>query len=221
MTPAILLTLSIAADSLKPTIHQEVATAPGYTMNVAWPEFPKAHPLAETLNKLTPSAPRAAQAEFRKAVQSMEQRPNAPWELNIKPVVAYNTPKLVSILYNHFEYAGGAHPNTLTHVVNVAMIDGKPKQITLTDIAVDGAAPRILEMVYLRLTSVRMDRVSEEAAALPPETISKFIVGKGALTFIFDPYAVGAYVEGSYVIKLSYRDLAGYLRRDLIPEALP
>ncbi len=202
-----------------PTIKTEIAKSGFYEINVAWPVFPDSHPLASVLNRETLTPVRLAQQEFVNAARSYSGPVQQDWALQIKPVVSYNSQKLVSIYYEHYEYAGGAHPNTFSYALNVAMIEGKPKKITLSEIAVDGAVREILELVRHRLSGIRFDRVSEEVAELPAETASKFLVSKNGLTFVFDRYSVGPYVEGEYIVKLRYAEIPGLINRDLIPEA--
>lgn len=56
--------------------------------------------------------------------------------------------------------------------------------------------------------------VDGDIESLPDELLENFIVTPSAMTFLFAPYAVGSYAEGSFLVKLAFEELGAILDPD-------
>lgn len=137
-----------------------------------------------------------------------EQKPVAPWTTELRPTVSLNRPDLVSILYSQYDYSGGAHPNRFYPVINIGLIDGKPKQLTLRDILKPEVRldDFVQSQVLPRLNAIKEKRGIEPIENLAPGLADHFVLTPAGITWVFEPYAVGAYVEGEYTIKILWSD---------------
>ncbi len=194
-----------------------------YELDLAWYIFPETHPLASLANKAAWEPIGEVDQEFLNSLQSFNEKPTSPWTLAIKPTLSLYRTNLISILYDRYEYTGGAHPNSMTYTFNIGLINGEPKRLKLGDILADGVKESdVLEgFVRPRLSKLRRDRTGEGVDSLPIATHEKFIITKNGLTFPFDKYSVGAYAEGDYLLKLRWTELRGLINKSIIPEAVP
>lgn len=218
--------ISNQIDPQKPTwgtIHESETGR--YSINVAYPVFPNSHPLSKPVNDLIESSIQKGISNHKKAFAEYYDSYQHEWDLTIEPVIARNDSKVVSVLIYRSEYTGGNHPNTHTEAINVAVINKKPQSITLADIASPTATSyRILnDLVLPKINDARLKRTNDSEttiADLPLSFSKNFIISKNGITFVYDAYTFGAYVEGSYDIKLSWAELRGQINKKIIPEAL-
>lgn len=194
-----------------------------YELDIAWYLFPETHPLANLANQASAEPTSEAESQFRTMIAEMTDKPIAEYTISVKPTLSLYRTNLISILYDHYEYTGGAHPNTFTHCINIGLIDGKPKRLKLGDILAPGIKESDLLEGYVRprVSKLRRDRIGEGVESLPIATHEKFIITKNGLTFPFDRYSIGAYVEGEYIVKLKWAELRGLINQQVIPEAVP
>ncbi|MFM9872715.1 MAG: DUF3298 and DUF4163 domain-containing protein [Fimbriimonadaceae bacterium] len=208
----------------KPITYKQIkiASPKKYEINIAYPEFSSKSPLTTLANNITKRYFTIQRQEFEKSAKDFDETPTVPWELELNGVVSYSSNNVISIFFDHYEYAGGAHPNGFTHCINVAMIDGKPKAIKLTEILAPGVdlSELIEGHVKPALNSLKMARVNEPLTDFPEDSNTHFAISKNGLTFPFDKYSVGPYVEGEYIVKLKWSDIPGLINRKIIPEAL-
>lgn len=139
--------------------------------------------------------------------------PATPYGREIAYRFAAETPRLISLVRQDYEFTGGAHPNTALQ----ALVWDKPtgRALTTADLirsdADTGPADRALCDAIRREKQARTGsaalngeltacpRLREVSAALVPSTVE----GKaGGLTAVFSPYAIGPYAEGAYEITL-------------------
>lgn len=194
-----------------------------YEINLHWVELSPKSAVNDLANKLIKSAVMDDIAEFKKGAMEPGYKPVAPWEHQVGCTVSMATPNLVSVLIDTYDYSGGAHPNSWTEVVNVALIGGQAKQLTLKDLLTPGAKESdILDSIVLpRANAEKRKRETDEVDTLPEETSRKFIISQYGLTFPFDKYAIGAYVEGEYQVKVAWKDMKGLINKKVIPYAVP
>ncbi len=126
---------------------------------------------------------------------------------------------LISLYLEIFWWAGGAHPNTFYRVVNVGLVNGKPQVLGLRDILDQGvSAETVMQRVAQQLETVKRQRDPSgepwmPEKGIPQEYWNSFIFTPSAIVWVFEPYAVGAYAEGGFLIRLSYEELQGLVRR--------
>lgn len=140
-------------------------------------------------------------------------KPHGEHFVEIKSTLSVNTPQVVSGYLTHFEYTGGAHPNTFYQTINVGIVNGKPARLNLKSLLARGVSPeQVLNEVLLpRLNAAKEKRGLETVDRIDPKLADSFILTPQGISWIFQPYAVGAYVEGTYIIKATWNDLSGLL----------
>ena len=152
--------------------------------------------------------------------------PDRPkYEKTITVTTAAETGKLLSLKRVDFDYAGGAHPNTLTsgllwdkalkRRVTLAQLFRPGVDLTALDQALCSAINAAKRARVPGGPSIALDgrpfacpRVADTAFVLTPGTIP----GKAAgLTFLIGPYQVGSRAEGAYEIALPLTAFRGLL----------
>lgn len=193
-----------------------------FDLKLVWPVFNESTPLNDFANKVSPEPIRDFESGFKNSLKEYTETPTMAWDLTMVGTVSYYSPNIISIFYDHYEFTGGAHPNSFTHAINVGLINNKPKRIVLKDLLAPGITESDIldKLVHPRLNKIREDRVGEAVEALPVATNREFVISKNGLTFVFDRYAVGAYVEGEYIVKLKWSDLKGLINKEVIPSAV-
>lgn len=124
-----------------------------------------------------------------------------------------DTPRLLGLVRNDYEYTGGAHPNSSMQALTWDKATGKSLAVTelmrpgADMAAVDKAlCDGILAEKKVRTGEAAIDgevkacpKLADVSVALERSTVA----GKaGGLTALFPPYTLGAYAEGSYEITL-------------------
>jgi len=192
-----------------------------FNLKFEYPRFMGKSKLEEFANTTILKKLGTAEEEFLGAVQGFDEIPTTPWEIDITGIVSLKSPTLISVLLEHYEFTGGAHPNGFTHSINVALINNKPQSITLKHIVAPGKSTSAIidGLVKPKLNEQKMARVNEPLSEFPADAESKFIVSKNGLTFLFDKYSVGPYVEGEYIVKLNWNELKGLINTKIVPQA--
>lgn len=137
------------------------------------------------------------------------------------------TPRYVSIVRTDFVFTGGAHPNT---TMDTLLWDASAqKRISIRpffkETRDDGPTMKaLLKLVQAALIKEKKARGTDdgdnaEVKALPAKLIGIGPVSlapstekdrSGGLTFHYEPYAVGAYAEGAYVVTVPWRGFADH-----------
>ena len=122
--------------------------------------------------------------------------------------LTYASPRLVSARHDFYINEGGAHGNYGTANFNIDMTSGK--QIGIRDIVDDKAAGILTLWCKKEIDSERKKRVPDaedvpydektrdQTIAETVRDVKSWSIGAETITVSFDPYAVGAYAEGSY-----------------------
>jgi len=215
---ATLLTLA-SAQSLKVGYRTErLSEGDFYKIDIRVPRFPEKQSLSALANREVAAIVNQFKRDFLQAMadnRKREFRMAEPFELQIRPTISIARADLISLYLEIFWWTGGAHPNTYYRVVNVGLVNGKPRVLKLEDVLAKGAsAAEVMDCVYRRLEEVKRQRdPSREPwmpeGGIPREYWDSFILTPTALVWIFEPYAVGAYAEGTFQLRLSYEELKG------------
>jgi hypothetical protein len=222
---ATVLLLLACAQPLKVNYRTE-CTRQGdfYTIDIRMPMFPKENPVGALANKEVKSIVKQFKIEFLKTMTENRnnkylRRMPEPFQLQIRPTIAMARADLISLYLEIFWWAGGAHPNTFYRVVNVGLVNGKPQVLGLRDILDQGvSAETVMQRVAQQLETVKRQRDPSgepwmPEKGIPQEYWNSFIFTPSAIVWVFEPYAVGAYAEGGFLIRLSYEELQGLVRR--------
>ncbi|MCC6483492.1 MAG: DUF3298 and DUF4163 domain-containing protein [Armatimonadetes bacterium] len=187
-----------------------------WTAKIVYPRFGGDSPLAITANKTLEEASRKALDEFRtEAEENFDSRTAvAAFETESLTVLSVATEQIISLYIRTYEFTGGAHPNTFYQPMTFGYANGKASRLKLQDLFKKdvNALQIVSELVIPKLRSLNASAVTDgEVTALTPQMAESFVVTPNGLTFLFEPYAVGAYAEGSFFVKIPFADLRANL----------
>jgi uncharacterized protein YecT (DUF1311 family) len=176
----------------------------------------------EVLKFVNPSS--AAEQAFNAAVDKMlgsviqpgnEDSQRDDYAYSWKLRLAYASPRLLSAHGDGYSSMGGAHPNTFTADINVDVEAGR--EATFDSLLDKTAAQKVFALCFSQVVAAKK-RAGEDNAARTPDALKtlredvatatgdlkKWSFGADGATISYDPYAVGAYVEGDFSCKIPY-----------------
>lgn len=226
-----------AADAA-PVLEDVIEHDPRYVIGISYPPEAKQYPgLAAELHRYA----QAAREELLEAVASMgEGTPSAPYDLSLEFSMIANTPRVVAVAANGSSYTGGAHGNPL--VARFVWLPRQERLLRAQDLFADRAGWKavsdyVREQLFAAL-SMRVEaedlepaeraqtiraagRMIDEGSAPEPGSFEHFEPVMGvdgrirALRFVFPPYQVGPYAEGTRTVVVPAGVLAPYLAEPL------
>lgn len=206
-----------------PELKDVIETNDAYIVGISYPPTLNKYP---GLAKAVAAYSDAARAELMQAVAGFgNDKPSAPYELSLSFEQVAETPELVAVAADGSRYTGGAHGEPL--VARFVWLPLQNKLLTANELvpkaegwAVIGAYIR--EQLHTsvsvradadelppeeRLRFVRSaDKMIDEGTELDVDNFSQFqpIVGADgkitALRFVFPPYQVGPYADGTQTV---------------------
>lgn len=210
---------------------------PSYVIGISFPKGLESQP---GLAKLIRDYADAARAELMRALEGLgNERPSAPYELSLSFDTLVDTPALVAVAADGGRYTGGAHGEPL--VARFVWLKGPQKPLTAETLIPDErnwasvgqyVAARLHEAALARAQADRptpeeqasllssADRMIAEGTAAKAANFSQFqplVDAAGritALRFVFPPYQVGPYSDGTQTADVP----AGVLRPLVAPE---
>ncbi|MFL6592844.1 MAG: PdaC/SigV domain-containing protein [Luteimonas sp.] len=204
-------------------LRDVVERNPRYMIGISYPDVARRYPgLAAALKRYAD----AARSELMEAVSGMgEDKPASPYDLSLAFTEVLADPHLVAIAAEGSSYTGGAHSNPL--VARFVWLPAEDRQLTASELVPDPQAWRDLSG-YIReqlqtALSQRVDadklppedraeivkgasRMIEEGTTPRPENFANFepVLGTDgrivALRFVFPPYQVGPYADGTQTV---------------------
>ena len=206
-----------------PVLRDVVQRDPRYMIGISYPDVARRYPgLAAALKRYAD----AARADLMQAVSGMgQQKPPTPYDLSLSFTEVVADPHLVAIAAEGSSYTGGAHSNPL--VARFVWLPDEDRQLTASELIPDPQAWRDLSG-YIReqLQTALSQRV--DADRLPPEDRAEIVKGASrmidegttprpdnfanfepvlgtdgriaALRFVFPPYQVGPYADGTQTV---------------------
>lgn len=211
---------ALPEEGATPTLDDVIEHDPRYVVGISYPPQARRHPgLALELDRYA----RAARAELDQAVESLGQgRPSAPYSLSLEFTQVVDTPRVIVIAATGDSYTGGAHGNPL--VARFVWLPQQARRLHIEELIDDAAGWQVLSaQVREQLHAALSQRV--DAEALEPAERSQTIRNGGrmidegstpeaanfeqfepvmdsvgrirALRFVFPPYQVGPYSEGT------------------------
>lgn len=136
--------------------------------------------------------------------------------------LTYASPLLLSVRHDSYVNEGGAHGNYRTGNLNIDMASGRV--LTIKDIVDAAGAATLIRRCTTEIEAERKKRVpdaedvpytAKERAATIAETVrdlGSWSIGQDEITVTFNPYAVGAYAEGTYTCSFSTKDVKALAR---------
>ncbi len=115
--------------------------------------------------------------------------------------------ELLSLLRQRYEYTGGAHGNYSYETRTYVWDDGVPRALDLDALLLPGPEVRaaLQESVLNELRHQNASWVvSGDARTLTDDDLALFNLTPAGLQFVFPPYAMGPYVEGTYSVTIPY-----------------
>ncbi len=177
--------------------------------------FTGSSPLIKFANAQLAAVARRSVNSFKKECAGMD-KPRRPYSFEMKNDVVYTSPSLISTLSTVFWDTGGAHPNTNYTTQNFGMVNGVAKRIGLPELLKTGIRPaQIDDLIIAKLR----DAGAEEAVQgnipyFSPPQRDRFTINKSGLTFVFPPYEVGYYAQGSFRAHLTWNELSPFVKMD-------
>ncbi len=219
------------------SLQDVVETKPDYIVGISFPQSAATHPgLAQALKAYAD----AARGELMQAVAGLKgQKPTAPYDLSLQFTGLVDTPDVVAVAADGSSYTGGAHGNPL-----VARFVWLPKaQQMLTAQALftsanawqlisDSAREQLSTTLSQRLDADGLEgadraqqlqnssRMIDDGTAPKAENFAQFepVMDVGghirALRFVFPPYQVGPYVDGTRTVDIPARVLLPIMAPD-------
>ena len=203
---------------------------PRYLIGISYPPVARAHP---GLARLLQAYARSARAELMQAVEGLgDTKPTMPYDLSLAFTELVATPQVVAVAADGSSYTGGAHGNPL--VARFTWLPGSNERLTAAKLVPTEAGWRVVS-AYVReqLATDLSQRV--EASGYPPDERAQLLEGglqmidQGtapdpanfdqfepvldgdgritALRFVFPPYQVGPYSDGTQYAEVPARVL--------------
>jgi hypothetical protein len=139
------------------------------------------------------------------------------WTYDGTTEIAYVAPGLFSGLTTVSLFTGGAHPALEYWSYNLAYTGTSLRPFGLAelfDADVDAVAllnPLLLESLARQQAAWVLDG---SVSSFTEEDLEVFTISPAGLEFVFAPYIVGPWVEGTFRVRIPLEDLAGSLRPD-------
>ena len=212
------------------SLQDVVETKPDYIIGISFPQSAAKHPALATALKAYADA---ARNDLMQAVAGLNgQKPTAPYDLSLQFTGLVDTPDVVAVAADGSSYTGGAHGNPL--VARFVWLPKTEQMLTAQALFPQPGAWQVLSDTtreqLATLLSQRLDaddlegaeraeqlkngsRMINDGTAPKAENFERFepVMDVGgrirALRFVFPPYQVGPYVDGTRTVDVPARIL--------------
>lgn len=140
--------------------------------------------------------------------------PRREWTYASKVTSSVVRPDLVSLFATVETDFGGAHGMMATLPFTYGFVRSRAKRLTAADLLKPGLDPVAVlsDIVLPRLRKLDAAWVTDGTVkALSPKQCDAFVVTPSGVTFLFDPYEMGPFVQGPFQVKVPFADLADVL----------
>lgn len=142
------------------------------------------------------------------------------WTQTVTSEAVFHNPKAVSVRVRVDTFLGGAHPAYEDTVFNYALVGGKPKRLTFSDLFSDpsSAKKRAEALLFKKLRATGKAEWIDNGmvTGIEPKQLNRFVIGREGLTFLFNPYEMGPWVVGNFEIPLSFKELGPGFKKGLL-----
>lgn len=136
--------------------------------------------------------------------------------------ISYASPRLMSVKHDFYSNEGGAHGNGGIENFNIDMKSGKILEIG--DVMDEDGAGRLRKACKDQIRAEKIRRFKDVDAEYNPDTdeffkddiiaehvatLSRWTIKADEVIITFDPYAIGAYAEGTYECSIPIEDVEG------------
>lgn len=161
-------------------------------------------------------------AEAKRAVNKFKtecagmDKPRNAYEFDMQNQVVFSNSTLISTLTQVFWYTGGAHPNTDYTTQNFAIVAGVAKRVGLNDLLKPGIRPsQIDDLLIAKLRDLgAQEAVDNNIPFFSPPQRDRFTINQKGLNYIFPPYDVGYYAQGTFRVLLNWNELSPFVKMD-------
>ncbi|MFT4197765.1 MAG: hypothetical protein QM601_07640 [Pseudoxanthomonas sp.] len=215
-------------------LKDEVESTPAYVIGISYPDLARRYP---GLGEQVAAYAAAAKQELMAAVAALGgAKPSAPYELSLEFDAVVDTPQVATVAANGTRYTGGAHGEPL--VERFTWLPQQHKALTTQTLlpapgAWDAISSYVREQLYTQ-ASVRADndnvppeqreavlknveRMIDDGTTPKPENFGRFepvMDANGriaAIRFVFPPYQVASYADGTRTVDVPAALLKPYL----------
>ena len=212
-----------ASPAAVPVLKDVIETSDSYIVGISYPPVVNKYPgLARVVSEYA----EAARAELMQAVAGFgNDKPSAPYELSLAFEQIVDSPQIVAVAADGSRYTGGAHGQPLVarfvwlpeqnkllttaalvpKAEGWAAIAGYVREQLHTDVSVRADADEMPPEERLRFVRTA-DKMIDEGTEADVDNFSQFqpvlgVDGKvTALRFVFPPYQVGPYSDGTQTV---------------------
>jgi hypothetical protein len=184
-----------------------------------YPVFEGPFDSLKRLNELLADEAKNYVKEFISEFDPDEFNSLAPYEADVDCSISYASNELISFSYLCSEYTGGAHPNYWYDNRNYLLRDGRFIPVYLYDLI--NVSPKcvsvISDIVIKQLTKDEASSVIYgQVTALTLGDLTNFQINGKGLVFVFNPYEMGSFAEGTYSVNVPYSSI-----KEFIPAGSP
>jgi hypothetical protein len=209
--------------AVAPELKDVIETTDGYIVGISYPPAINKYPgLAQAVSAYAD----AARAELMQAVAGFgNDKPSAPYELSLSFEQVVETPELVAVAADGSRYTGGAHGEPL--VARFVWLTAQDKLLTAGEL-IPKVEGWVAVGAYIREQLRTSVSVRADADEMPPQERLEFVrsadkmIDEGtepdvdnfdafqpivdaqgkitALRFVFPPYQVGPYADGTQTV---------------------
>ena len=141
------------------------------------------------------------------------------FEAELKSELKYNSNGVVSIVFNNYQYAGGAHGSTTYYTLNVDT--NLQKVLTFDDVFVKGCEPELKKLIIKGLEKLNkeyggnLSYFDDYEDYLKEAFDSQYIYfTENGVTFIYNESLIAPYAAGPMFVEIPFKDLEEYMIYD-------
>jgi len=215
---ALSLALATGVGSRGPVKYTEVTISKlkkGYwSVSVTYPHFQSASAVTALANHDLMQLSQTWVHEWATGITKDMEKPITPWLEEYTPTVVSARGELVSLQMTQYSDTEGAHPNTLHLTLNFGFVGDGAKLLTLKDLFKPGtqALAIVSKIVIAKLKEKDASWIQDGTVKLlDAKQGDEFVIKPDRLTYIFSPYEMGSYAEGTYEIDVPFATIAAKL----------
>ena len=218
-------------------LQDVVETRPDYIVGISYPDSADSHPLLAQALKAYADA---ARGDLMQAVAGLQgQKPTAPYDLSLQFTGLVDTPQVVAVAADGSSYTGGAHGNPL--VARFVWLPQRQSMLKAEQLIADAAGwqaisdasrEQLMTALSQRLDADEVEgadradqlknssRMIDDGISPDPKNFAQFepvMNAEGqirAIRFVFPPYQVAPYVEGTRTVEIPARALLPHVAAD-------
>jgi hypothetical protein len=142
-------------------------------------------------------------------------KPAIAWKDNTNLLIRYNANELLSYTVESTQYSGGAHGGTTFRNSVIDLSSGEI--IGEEDLFTDASLPLINDIILKKLETQNNVETPEELEQIGYFDVSQigqyknFYLTNDGLVYTFNEYEIAAYAVGTIHVKLTFKDLEGFI----------